>query len=256
MSSRSLPQVGVGDAEVPEHPGGEVLGDEVEARHQPAEQVDSLRRGEVEGDRSLAHVDRVEQRVQVPCSPWCAALGQHRGHLAGAGAAPAIQPAARFHLDDLRAEQGEQLGGVGAGPRLSQHQTAIAGQRPGGRCCGGRGRGGRGRCRSRPTEPEPGAGELAGSLGAVTGRRRAGQAPAGAAVPYGWPRLAGAVRGLIRCAEEFSGHELRVLLEVRHVQHRPGDDPPRGQGIEKVLPLPSEHRLLDPLRPLVLPFGA
>ena len=46
-------------------------------------------------------------------------------------AAPAVEPAAGFQLDDIRAQHGEQFCGIGACPGLSQYQATKPFQGPG-----------------------------------------------------------------------------------------------------------------------------
>ena len=101
-----------------------VLQQDVGGRDQPADDLLSPGRGEVEGDRFLAPIGAVEiGRV----GDLAAVLGDDEGRPPQAGV---VAGAGALDLDHLGAEIGHRLGGPGAGQDAAEIEDPEAGKRP------------------------------------------------------------------------------------------------------------------------------
>ena len=116
-------EVLVAETEVVEDPGGEVLDHGVRLRDQHLREREPARPGEIERDAALAGVDAVIHRRPLP-----PAVG---GRLLRARETDAVRALDRLDLDDIGAEDGEEVAHERARPEHREVEHAKPGERQG-----------------------------------------------------------------------------------------------------------------------------
>ena len=95
------------ESQVAHHTRGEVLGDEIHPREQGFEEVDPVRLRKIDRDAALVEVDRVVERIAVPGVPGGRDVLKRPRDRVPVRAAPTVQPATGFKLDDVGSEERE-----------------------------------------------------------------------------------------------------------------------------------------------------
>ena len=109
-------------SELVDHPGREVLHQGIGHPNEPVQQIHALGPGQVQSDRSLAHVGVVKGRPVLPPLVIGGSSGRAEPHPIG--------PLYRLDVDDIGPQRRQNQGSIGAGPEGGHvhHPDPVQGQ--------------------------------------------------------------------------------------------------------------------------------